>query len=133
VIGAIAILILGRIAVSIVTSIVKRLMEKTKVDETLGRFVTNLTRITLLIFIAIAALSTLGVETTSFIAVVGAAGLAVGLALQGSLSNFASGVLLIAGKGDEPGATVMVIMSKLRHSPIIESTLRLVNHICLPR
>ncbi len=95
IIGAIAILVLGRIAVGILISIVGRLMDKSKVDETLTKFVLSLTKIALLTFVFIAALNSLGVQTASFIAVLGAAGLAVGFALQGSLSNFASGVMLI--------------------------------------
>ncbi len=95
VIGAIAILVIGRIVVGILASLVRRLMTKADVDETLTKFVISLARILLMIFIVLAALSTLGVETTSFIAILGAAGLAVGFALQGSLSNFASGVMLI--------------------------------------
>ena len=95
-VGALVILIIGRIIVGILTSVVKRLLTKVKVDETLRRFLTSLTKITLLVFVVLAALSTLGIQTASFIAVIGAAGLAVGLALQGSLANFASGVLLIA-------------------------------------
>ncbi len=94
-IGAIAILVFGRIGVGILTSVVGRLMGKSKVDETLTKFALSLIKITLLTFVAIAALNSLGVQTTSFIAVLGAAGLAVGFALQGSLSNFASGVMLI--------------------------------------
>jgi len=94
-IGAVVILILGRIATGILTSVVRRLLTKAKVDETLLRFLTTLTKALLLTFVIIAALNTVGVETASLIAVVGAAGLAVGFALQGALSNFASGVLLI--------------------------------------
>jgi small conductance mechanosensitive channel len=96
IVGAIVILIIGRIVVSILSSIVNRLLTKVKVDETLTRFLTSMTKITLLVFVLLAAMSTLGIQTTSFIAVIGATGLAVGLALQGSLANFASGVLLIA-------------------------------------
>ena len=95
VIGALAIIVLGRIGVGIVAGIIRRLMLRAKVDETLTKFVVSLTRIALLVFVFIAALGALGVETTSFIAVIGAAGLAVGFALQGSLSNFASGVMLV--------------------------------------
>lgn len=95
VIGALAIVILGRIGVGIVAGIIRRLMLRAKVDETLTKFVVSLTRIALLVFVFIAALGALGFETTSFIAVIGAAGLAVGFALQGSLSNFASGVMLV--------------------------------------
>lgn len=95
VIGALAILVIGRIVVGILTKVIARLMTKGHVDETLTRFVVNLARIALMIFVVLAALNTLGVETTSFIAIIGAAGLAIGFALQGSLSNFASGVMLI--------------------------------------
>ena len=70
-------------------------MTKGQVDSTLVSFVSNLVYITLLVFIVIAALGQLGIQTTSFIAVIGAAGLAIGLALQGSLANFAAGFLLI--------------------------------------
>lgn len=96
IVGALAILLIGRIVVGLVVSFVKRLFEKTSLDDTLKHFFTSLTRITLYLFVVLAAMNTLGIETTSFIAVIGAAGLAVGLALQGSLANFASGVLLIA-------------------------------------
>jgi small conductance mechanosensitive channel len=95
IIGALAILIIGRIVVAVLTSIVERLIRKSKAEETLIKFVIRLVKIALLTFVFIAALNTLGVETASLIAVIGAAGLAVGFALQGSLSNFASGVLLV--------------------------------------
>ena len=115
IIAAIAILIIGRIVVGMLTGIVKRLMGKANVDETLARFVSSLTRIALMVFVFIAALDQLGVETASFIAIIGAAGLAVGFALQGSLSNFASGVMLIVFRpfksGDfiEAGGTAGVV------------------------
>lgn len=67
-------------------------MTKSKVDPTLVSFVGDLLYFALLVFVVIAAINQLGVQTTSFIAVIGAAGLAVGLALQGSLANFAAGV-----------------------------------------
>jgi len=70
-------------------------MEKTGLESTLTKFVTTLVRIALMILVLMAALNTLGVQTTGVIAVIGAAGLAIGFALQGSLSNFASGVILI--------------------------------------
>ncbi len=111
IIAAIAILIIGRILVGIVTGIIKRLMNKANVDDTLTRFVASLTRIALMVFVFIAALNQLGVQTASFVAIIGAAGLAVGFALQGSLSNFASGVMLIifrpfrAGDYVEAGGT----------------------------
>jgi small conductance mechanosensitive channel len=111
VIGAVAILVLGRIAVGILAGVVRRLLTRGNVDETLTKFVVSLTRIALMAFVIIAAISTLGVQTTSFVAVIGAAGLAIGFALQGSLANFASGVMLImfrpfkAGDFVEAGGT----------------------------
>jgi small conductance mechanosensitive channel len=72
-----------------------RMMTRARVDATLTTFVTHVSRYTLLAFVIIFVLARLGIETTSLIAVLGAAGLAIGLALQGSLSNFAAGVLLI--------------------------------------
>jgi small conductance mechanosensitive channel len=95
VIAAIAIFVIGRLVAKGVRTVVQRMMRKAKVDETLLRFVGNLVYIALLSFIVIAALSQLGIQTTSFIAILGAAGLAVGLALQGSLANFAAGFLMI--------------------------------------
>ncbi len=108
IIGAILIIVLGRIVVGLVTRMVARLLERSKTDETLTRFLLALTRIALLTFIFIAALNTLGVQTTSFIAVIGAAGLAVGFALQGSLANFASGVMLILFRPLKTGDLVEV-------------------------
>ena len=70
-------------------------MEKRNVDPTLTKFLTNLIYGALLTFVIVAALGMLGIQTTSLIAVLGAAGLAVGLALQGSPSNFAAGMLMI--------------------------------------
>jgi small conductance mechanosensitive channel len=78
-----------------VRKLVERIMVKSNMDSTLISFVSNLAYIALLAFIVVAALGQLGIQTTSFIAVLGAAGLAVGLALQGSLANFAAGFLLI--------------------------------------
>ncbi len=103
IIGAIAILVLGRIGIGIITGVIRKLMRKTKADETLAKFVVSLTKIALMTFIVIAALGTVGVQTASFVAVIGAAGLAIGFALQGSLSNFASGVMIIIFKPFQAG------------------------------
>jgi len=115
IVGAIAILIIGRIVVGMLTRLVGRLMRKGGTDETLTKFVMSMTKIALMTFVIIAALETLGVETASFVVVLGAAGLAIGFALQGSLANFASGVMLIifrpfkAGDFVEAGGTMGVI------------------------
>jgi small conductance mechanosensitive channel len=95
VVGAIAIFVIGRIVISLLIKAMRRLFKRSDTDETLSRFLINLTKGLLLTVLIIATVGALGVETTSFIAILGAAGLAIGFALQGSLSNFASGVLII--------------------------------------
>jgi small conductance mechanosensitive channel len=92
---ALAIFVIGRMVVAIIMRGVTRLMENRKIDPTLIGFVTSIIRWGLLLFVIIASLSQLGIDTTSLIALLGAAGLAIGLALQNSLSNFAAGVMLI--------------------------------------
>ncbi len=72
------------------------LMEKREIDALLASFISNIAYVALIAFVVIAALSQLGIQTTSFVAIIGAAGLAIGLSLQSSLSNFASGVMIIA-------------------------------------
>jgi len=100
---AVIILIVGRILVGIVTRVIRRLMVRNKVEETLTKFVVSLTKVALMTFVAIAAIRKLGVDTNSFVAIIGAAGLAVGFALQGTLANFASGVMLIIFKPFKAG------------------------------
>jgi len=95
VVAAIVILIIGRWVAKGISKLIGRMMEKGKVDHTVQRFTVNMAYIALMVFVVLAALSQLGIQTTSFIAVLGAAGLAVGLALQGSLANFAAGFLMI--------------------------------------
>lgn len=92
---AIAIFYVGKMVVGMLVRGMRKVMQKQEIDKTLETFVSNLVRMVLMIIVAIAAISQLGIETTSFIAIFGAAGLAVGLALQGSLSNFAAGVLIV--------------------------------------
>lgn len=98
VLGAIAILVAGRIASGVVGNLVGRGLRRASVDEAITRFTVSLTRAAVMVFAVVAALNAFGVQTTSFVAVLGAAGLAVGLALQGSLSNFAAGVLILLFK-----------------------------------
>ncbi len=92
---ALLIIIVGKFITGIITGFVRKMMVRTKIDETLTRFVCSLVRIILLTFVYIAAINQLGINTTSLIVILSAAGLAVGLALQGSLANFSSGVMLI--------------------------------------
>jgi len=97
-IAAIAIFIIGRIIAKGIRKLIVKVMDKRKVDKTISSFISSLTFSALLVFVILAALSQLGIQTTSFMAIIGAAGLAIGLALQGSLSNFASGFLIILFK-----------------------------------
>jgi len=92
---AVVIFIIGRWVAKIIRNLIEKALRKTRTDETLVSFTVNLSYIAMIAFVVIAALGQLGIQTTSFIAVLGAAGLAVGLALQGSLSNFAAGVLML--------------------------------------
>ncbi|MDX9701520.1 MAG: mechanosensitive ion channel [Candidatus Auribacterota bacterium] len=98
VIYALIIFIIGKWASRIISKAVSKVMKKAHVDDLLCSFTQHLTYFTILVFVIIAALNKLGVQTTSFVAVIGAAGLAIGFALQGSLSNFAAGVMLVLFK-----------------------------------
>ncbi len=98
VVAAIAVLIIGRLVAKLVQKIIEKMMERAKQEQTLISFVSNLVYAALMAFVIIAALGKLGIQTASFVAIVGAAGLAIGLALQGALANFAAGVLMIIFK-----------------------------------
>jgi len=92
---SILIFVVGKWLAGVLTNALRRVMERAKVDETLNKFLGNIVNAVLMIAVIIAAVDQLGVNTTALLAVLGAAGLAVGLALQGSLANFSSGVMLI--------------------------------------
>jgi len=94
-IAAILIFIIGKWLAGRVSKMTARLLEKSKVDITLTRFLENILYYILMVVVIISAASQMGINTTSFLTIVGAAGLAIGLALKDSLSNFASGVMLI--------------------------------------
>ena len=98
ILAALIIFIVGRFAAGFVTARLKKVMEARKVEASLAGFTCSMVQVGLLAFVVIAALGKLGIQTTSFVAIVGAAGLAIGLALQGSLSNFAAGVLILIFK-----------------------------------
>ena len=127
VVAALVIFVVGRWVAKLVTGLAEKAMIRSGVDTTLVRFVRNLTYVGgLALFVVLAALAKLGIQTTSFIAVLGAAGIAIGLALQGSLSHFAAGVMLVLFRpfkvGDyiEAGGTsgtveeVMIFSTKLK-------------------
>jgi small conductance mechanosensitive channel len=92
---AVAILAVGWFVARLFTNAVRKALERAHVDVTLARFLGNLAQMLAMTFVIVAAISKLGVETASFVAVLGAAGFAVGFALQGSLSNFAAGVMIM--------------------------------------
>ena len=92
---AIAIFIVGKIIARIIANIIETAMRKAKADDLLVGFIGNISYAILLVAVVLAAVDSLGVNVTSLMAIVGAAGLAVGLAMKDSLSNFAAGVMLI--------------------------------------
>ncbi|MGB3621125.1 MAG: mechanosensitive ion channel family protein, partial [Ketobacter sp.] len=92
---AILVFIIGRIVANIVVKIARHAMAKGGMDSLLINFVGSILKWVLMLFVIIASLEQLGVDTTSLVALLGAAGIAVGLALKDSLQNFASGVMLI--------------------------------------
>ncbi len=108
VIGAAVILIVGRLVSNLLGKLVGKSLEKAQIDPSLTSFLVSLTKIGIMIFAVIAALAKFGVETTSFVAVMGAVGFAIGFALQGSLSNFAAGVMILFFKPIKVGDLVEV-------------------------
>ena len=95
IIAAIAIFLIGRMVARVVNNGIEKVLASRDVDKILQTFFSNLVYWALMTFVIIAAINQVGIQTTSLIAIMGAAGLAVGLALQGSLSNFAAGVLIV--------------------------------------
>ena len=95
VVGALAVLIIGMMIAKGIRKAVRNALERSAIDNTLVPFLTKLVYYSLMAFVVLAVLNLFGIQTTSFIAVLGAAGLAVGLALQGTLSNFSAGVMLL--------------------------------------
>ncbi len=95
ILGALIIFIIGYILAGFIRGLVRKMFAKRNIDATIGGFVGNLVHILIMTFVIITALGQLGVDTKTFAAVVAAAGLAIGLALQGGLSNFAAGFLIV--------------------------------------
>jgi len=94
-ITALVIFYVGRIVARFIAKGIQKAMQSRKVDKILDSFVSNLAYWAMMMFVIIAAINQIGVQTTSLIAIMGAAGLAIGLSLQGSLANFAAGVLIV--------------------------------------
>ena len=112
---ALAIFFIGRMIANTIAKITKSMMTRAKIDEILVDFIAGIVRVGLILFVIVAALTQLGVDTTSLVALIGAAGIAIGLALKDSLQNFASGVMLIlfrpfkAGDFVEAGGSMGVV------------------------
>ncbi|GAB5560985.1 MAG: small-conductance mechanosensitive channel MscS [Synoicihabitans sp.] len=92
---ALAIFVIGRMIANMLTGMLRKAFDRGNMDPTLSGFLCKIANILMVLVVIMAALGRLGINTTSFVAILGAAGLAVGLALQGSLANFASGVMII--------------------------------------
>ncbi|MEP7706416.1 mechanosensitive ion channel domain-containing protein [Paraglaciecola sp. 25GB23A] len=114
---ALIIYVIGRIIVKILVNLFGKVMARSKYDDMLVDFVKAILNAILMLFVIVASLDRLGVDTTSLVAILGAAGLAIGLSLQGSLQNFAAGVMLLvfrpfkAGDFVEAGGTAGVVKS----------------------
>ena len=106
---ALAIFVLGRMVVKLVVRFVRRLLKHADTDQILADFICSIANVLLLLVVVIAAVDQLGVETTSMVALVGAAGLAIGLALQGALQNFAAGVMLVVFRPFDRGDYVEIV------------------------
>jgi small conductance mechanosensitive channel len=128
IIGAILIFIVGKWLSRRIANILSKLLVKNNVDQTLVNFLSNLTYYTLIVLVIVAAAGRLGINTTSFLTIIGAAGLAVGLALKDSLSNFAAGVMLVLFRPFAIGDVVSVagITAKVENINIFNT------HFCSP-
>jgi len=124
---AIAIFVIGRWVAKLLASIANRLMQRAGMDDMLRKFVRNIVYAILLTFVVIAAIGALGIQTASLVAIIGAAGLAIGLALQGSLANFAAGVLMIIFRPYKIGDLVQVAGTEgfVEEVDVFTTTLRL--------
>ncbi|MGH1486346.1 MAG: mechanosensitive ion channel family protein [Cellvibrionaceae bacterium] len=122
---ALVIFLIGKWLAKKVANFIERRMTVSNVDVTISKFVKNILYYILMVVIIIATLGQLGIQTASFVAIVGAAGLAVGLALQGSLSNFASGVLLILFRPIKVGdfAEVAGVAGSIKEISIFATTI----------
>jgi len=124
---ALAIFLIGRFIVNLIAKGIGKGMDRSGSDPMLAKFVVNIAYALMLMFVVIAAISQLGVQTASLVAILGAAGLAVGLALQGSLANFAAGVMAIIFRPYNTGDLVEVAgkYGEVEEVDVFTTTLRL--------
>jgi len=124
---AIAIFVIGKWVVKIIVSLVKKLLNRSEsMDEMLVNFIGSIINAVLILFVIIASLDQLGVDTTSLVALIGAAGLAIGLALQGSMQNFAAGVMILVFKPFKSGDFIDAggVMGVVENVQIFSTTMR---------
>ncbi|WP_198265842.1 mechanosensitive ion channel family protein [sulfur-oxidizing endosymbiont of Gigantopelta aegis] len=123
---ALLIFFIGKFIANIVKKMVQGMMAKSRVDPLIIGFTSSLVYMGVMIFIVMAALGQVGIQTTSFIAILGAAGLAIGLALQGSLANFAAGFLLIIFRPFKEGDVIEAagVVGKVEVIQIFTTTLK---------
>ena len=126
IVSAVVILVVGLWLAGILTQLIGKAFTKARMDAMLVRFLDSIIKVLLQVVVIIAALGELGVQTTSLIAILGAAGLAIGLALQNSLSNFAAGVLLLVFKPFKSGDFVEAggVLGVVEHVRVFNSVLR---------
>lgn len=131
VIGAILVLIIGRAIAGMLRRATRRGLERADIDKTLIPFITGLVYTLAMVFVGVAVLGLFGIPTASFIAVLGAAGLAVGLAMQGTLSNFAAGVMLLIFRPFRVGDLVEVAgtLGVVREIGIFATQLDTLDHV----
>lgn len=122
---ALIIFIVGKWVARMISDVIKRILTKGKMDSTVAQFLGNLIYGVILAFVVIAAIGKLGVQTTSLVAIFGAATLAVGMALQGTLGNFSSGVMLLIFRPFKVGDSVIAggITGKVEDIGIFSTTI----------
>ncbi|WP_415903260.1 mechanosensitive ion channel family protein [Neptuniibacter sp. QD29_5] len=123
---ALAIFFIGRWVVKQVIKLLERVLRKAKVEDMLVNFISSIASVALLLFVIVASLNQIGVDTTSLIALLGAAGLAIGLSLQDSLKNFAAGVMLVIFKPFREGDFVEAagVAGVVEHIQIFNTIMR---------
>lgn len=127
---ALVTLVIGFSLVNMFSKVVKKAMEKKEFDKSLSTFLVSLIRISLKVMVLISVAGMVGIQTTSFIAILGAAGLAVGLALKGSLENFAGSVLILVFKPFRVGHVIEVDgrMGEVKDIQIFSTVIRTVDN-----
>jgi small conductance mechanosensitive channel len=130
ILATVVILVAGYVLAGVARSLVRRVSNQRKLDITVGSFVGNLAHTLIMAFVVVTALGQLGVDTKSFAAIIAAAGLAIGLALQGSLSNFSAGVLILAFRPFKAGDTINAagIEGKVEELQVFSTTLNTVDN-----